>query len=54
MNQLSRNVVAPTCEVLVEHRIIDAPTLQVKVQPVFVATREVKMYMSSAVKRSNV
>jgi hypothetical protein len=54
MNQLSQNVDPPTCEVIVEHRIIGAPTLQVKVQPVFVVTREVKMYMSSAVKRSNV
>ena len=54
MNQLSQNVDAPTCEVIVEHRIIDARTLQVKVQPVFVFTGAVKEYMSSAVKRSNV
>jgi hypothetical protein len=54
MNQLSQNVDAPTCEVIVEHRIIDARTLHVKVQPVFVVMREVKMYMSNAVKRSNV
>jgi len=54
MNELSKNVDAPTCEVIVEHRIIDARTLQVKVQPVFVVTRAVKMYLSSAVKRTNV
>ena len=30
MNQLSQNVDAPTCEVIVEHRIIDAPTFASK------------------------
>jgi hypothetical protein len=33
MNQLSQNVDVPTCEVIVEHGIVDARTLQVKVQP---------------------
>jgi|GEM_PF-2068978 hypothetical protein len=32
MNELSKNVDAPTCEVIVEHEIVDAPTLQVKVK----------------------
>jgi len=32
MVELSKNVDAPTSEAIVEHQIVDAPTLQVKVE----------------------
>jgi hypothetical protein len=30
MYELNKNVDAPTCEVIVEHQIVDLPTLQLK------------------------